>query len=475
MTDTGALAALRAGRRRTLRAASERHVNYMLKKTEPGSEKSGFFREQVPGLTLLSSVGAAVRGCFALGDRAWFVAGDTLYELFSGMTYTARGTLQTSSGRVEMDQGLFSLMAVDGPHGYVLNLSDNDFGQITDPDFYGSDRVSFLDGKFVLKRPDTQQFYWSEGVDGATSYDALDFASAESSPDNIVGHITDHRELWFLGTDGGEVWYPSPGTDQVYARNNGASIEVGLSAAHTLQQVDNSIAWVGRDRNGQGIVWLAGGSNGYIPIRISSNEVEEAIEKVADLSDAYAWVYQDAGQTFYVLQVPGVETTWVWDASTRKWHERADFSAGELQRSRADCHMFAHGRHIIGGSDGGLYELDPWANLNGSDVLYREWTTPHSAVPDRKRVFFHSLRLDTTTGQTTSGVSPRIEMCYSNDGGENFGAWKSRSTGAIGVFAPRTEWHMLGSAKDRVWKFRTTANAKVSIIGLAVKAQEGQS
>jgi hypothetical protein len=382
------LAALLSSRRRTLRAASERHVNYMLKKTEPGNEKAGFFREQVPGLTQLANPGAAIRGCFSLGNRAWFVAGDRLYQLFSDMTYTELGALQTTTGRVEMTQGLFSLVAVDGPFGYALTLADNAFGQITDPDFYGSNRVSFLDGKFQFVRPDTQQFYWSDGIDGATEYDALGFASAESSPDNIVGHIVDHRELWFLGTDSGEVWYPSPGTDQVYARNNGAAIEVGCSAAHTLQQVDNSIAWVGRDRRGQGMVWLAGGSNGYIPIRISTNEVEEAIEKVADLSGAYAWVYQDAGQTFYCLQVPGLTTTWVWDASTRKWHERADFSAGELSRSRADCHMFAFGRHIVGGSDGKLYEIDPWANLNGSDVLYREWTTPHATVPDRKRTFF---------------------------------------------------------------------------------------
>jgi hypothetical protein len=232
---------------------------------------------------------------------------------------------------------------------------------------------------------------------------------------------------------------------------------------------------VGRDRRGQGIVWLAGGSNGYTPVRISTNEVEEALEKVSDLSGAYAWVYQDAGQTFYCLQVPGAQTTWVWDASTRKWHERADFSAGALRRWRADAHMFAFGKHIVGDSDGKLYEVDPWANTNGDGLMYREWTTPHVAIPDRKRVFFDSVRLDVTTGQVSSGIDPVMEMRYSNDGGETWGEWQARSTGAIGQFAPPVRWDRLGQARDRVWQFRTTSDAKVSIIGLATQAKEAQS
>lgn len=457
--------------RRSLRAASERHVNYFLKKTEPGNEKSGFFREQVPGMTLLADVGGgAVRGEFELNGRAWVVIGDKLREVFSDWTTVVRGSLATTTGRVEMAQGLFSLVIVDGPFGYALTLADNTFAQITDPDFYGSDRVSFLDGKFIFKRPDTQQFYWSSGVDGATEYDALDFASAESSPDNIIGHIVDHRELWLMGSAGGEVWYPNPSADSVYTRNNGAAIEVGLIATHSLQQVDNSIAWVGRDRKGQGIVWIAGGANGYIPLRISSGELEEAMDGL-DLSGAYAWVYQDAGQTLYVLQVPDAPTTWVWNAATRRWHEQCDFVAGEKVRWRADNHMFAFGKHVVGDSNGKLYSINPDAYLNGSDVLYREWTTPHAAVPTRERVYFDGLRLDVTTGQTSSGVTPYIEMRYSNDGGETWSSWAYRSTGPIGVFEPRTEWHRLGSARDRVWQFRTTANAKVSIIGMAVQAK----
>lgn len=472
MTDTTALAARRLARRRTLRAASERHVNYMLKKTEPGNEKAGFYREQVPGLTELANLGAEIRGGWWTGSRLFIAAGSGLYEVFSGWTSLLLGTMNTSTGLVDMAQGLLSLVVVDGPNGYVLTLADNTFARITDADFYGSETVSFLDGKFQFVRPDTQQWYWSDGIDDAATYDALGFESAESAPDDLVGHIVDHREIWLGGTKGFEVWFSAPSGDQVYARNNGATIEVGLAAAHTLKQVDNSVMWVGQDRNGQGIVWLAGGPAGYTPTRASSNELEDALALIDDLSEAYAWVYQDAGQTFYVLQVPGCSTSWVWDASTRKWHERAEHVAGALGLWRADVFVSAFGKKIVGDSDGKLYEIDPYEYTFDGDVIYREWTSPHAAVPSNNFVFFDALSLDITAGETASGADPQIEMRYSDDGGNNWGAWMARSTGQLGEFDEHVKWVGLGRSRARVWQFRCTDDAKVSIINMAVKAKE---
>ena len=473
IADEGVSAARRLSVRRNKRATAERHVNYMLKKTEPSGEKAGFTREQVPGLVPLAELGAEIRGFWWTGQRCFVVAGAKLYELFAGMTFAERGTLLTSTGRVEMAQGLFSLVVVDGPYGYSLTLASNAFGRITDSDFYGSHRVSFLDGRFIFVRPETQQFYWSEGLDAANDYDAADFASAESFPDKIVSHIVDHREVWFAGERSIEVWVPSPGVDQVYARNSGVTIEVGCAATHTLQQVDNSVVWVGNDKHGQGIVWIAGGGNGYTPTRISDNSIEDALAQIEDMSGAYAWTYQDAGQTFYVLQIPGAETSWVWDASTRKWHERAEFAGGELSLWRASSHVFAFGRHLVGDAAGNVYEIDADEYTYAGDPIYREWTAPHSASPDRARVFYESVRLDVTAGETSSGINPQMEMRYSNDGGFTWSNWSARSTGRIGEYSKPVKWDRLGQGRDRVFQYRTSDDAKVSILGVAVKSSKG--
>jgi hypothetical protein len=447
----------------------------MLKVTQPGVEKAGVYREQVPGLVLAASLGAAIRGMWWTGSRLFVVAGTQFVEVRSDYTTTIRGTLLSADGPVDMAQGLFSLVVVDGERGYVLTLGTNAFSEITDEDFLGADRVGFLDGKFIFHEPGTQVWYWSEGIDTATQYDALDFASAESQPDNLVSLIVDHREVWLFGEYTTEVYFPNPGTDQVYARNNGAAIETGCAAAHTPQRIDNTIYWLGKDKTGQGMVWAAGGSNGYTPQRISSQELEDVLATVEDLSAAYAWTYQDAGQWFYVLQVPGLTSTWVFDSAIRKWHERCELNDGVLTRWRGDAHAFAFGRHLVGGDDGKLYELDPYVFTFNGDPIPRIWTTTHQAAPTGNRVFFDSVRLDITAGETDSGEMPSVEMRYSNDGGETWTDWRARSTGVLGKYSVRPRWDRLGMGRDRVFEFRCTDNAKVSIIGMHVQASEGLS
>lgn len=470
--DAGLDAARRSARRRNVRAASERLVNYMLRRSEPTSEKTDFYREQVPGLSSVFTLSGPIRGWWWTGSRLFVVAGNKLREVFADYTSAERGTLTTSSGPVSIAQGLFQLIVVDGSDGYVMRLSDNAFETLATPAFYGSRRVAVLDGKAVLVKPDSQMFYWSSGVDSLEQYDPLDFASAEGLPDNIVGHLVDHREIWLFGEFSTEVWVPAPSGDSVYIRNGGAPIEVGLAACHSAQQIDNTVYWLGRDKRGQGSVWMAGGGNGYNPVRISSQELEDKLSKVPDLSGATAFCYSDAGQAFYVLKVPGLDTSWVFDASTRRWHERAEWVDGDYQPWRADSHVFAFGKQLVGDATGKVYEIDPFVDDIDGDTLMREWVSPQGQTG---LTFYQSLELDITAGESYSGETPLIEMCYSSDGGQTWSAWAARSTGALGEYTKRPRWDRLGQSRaGRVWRFRTSSLAKVSIMGIDIRAERGR-
>lgn len=473
--DVGVTAARRKAVRRTIRASVARDINWMWRKIDPADEKSPIYREQVPGLTLLADIGGEFRGGWWTGSRLFMVFGTKLYELDSEYTATELGTLDTSSGPVDFAQGLFQLVMVDGVSGYVLTLGSGAFTKITDPDFYPSERVSFLDGRFQFTRKGTQQFFWSDGIDNATEFDSLGFASAESAPDNIVSHLVDHRELWLFGEYTTEVWYSNPVDQQPYQRNNGASIEVGCIAPHSPMRFDNSIVWIGSDKAGHGVVYKAGGGSGYQPVRISTHNVEEALQKSADLSLARCFVHQDDGQTFYAIYLPDLETTWLYDASVNRWHERCEMVGGKMLPWRAIGHVFAFGKHIVGDSDGKLYELDPYEYTYDGDPIYRETTSPHNVVPSIKRQFFGRLILNVTTGLTSSGNDPKIEMRYSDDGGETWSRWTARSLGKIGEYNKMPRWDRNGMARDRVWQFRCSDDCKASIVGIDVETKEGTS
>jgi hypothetical protein len=452
----------------TRKASVQRCINLMLRAIEPGNEKAGFYLQQIPGLVRFATLGGEVRGALVIGSTLFVVAGSTLYEVSATGIGTVRGTLQTAAGPIDMAYGATQLVIVDGPNGYVLTLATNAFGRITDPDFYGSARVGYVDGFFIFIRPNSQQFYIS-AIDDASTLDALDFASSESSPDDITAVLVTQREVWLFGEVTTEVWFNAGGADFPFARVQGVTIEVGCIAPHSAQKADNSVFWLGQDNNGAGMVWRA---DGYKPMRISTHAVEEALSASTDLSSAAAYCYQQNGQTFYCLNVPGVEATWVYDASVGQWHERCEISGGVLSQHRALVHAYAHRKTLAGDAAGYLYSLDTDTYTNDGDVIYRERTSPHTSSPSRKRVFFKSMRLNVEAGITPQGVQPVIELQYSDDGGATWGNWIARSVGDVGQYKFQVWWFRLGQAFDRVWRVRCTDNCRTSLIGEAVWADD---
>lgn len=444
------------------KADVQRTINLFPVLIESQTGKSPAYLKSIPGLTEFADLAGEIRGAILCNDRAFAVAGSTLYEVFADGTFSARGTLVTSSGPVDMAYGVNQLVIVDGGFGYVLTFLTNAFTNIVSSSFYGSTRVQFLDGYFIFVRPDSQQFYISN-IDDATDLDALDFASAEASPDYIVSHLVDHRELWLFGSNSTEIWFNTGNSDFPFERNNGAFMEHGCAAPFSAQKLDNSVFWLGTDDRGAGIVWRA---QGYTPARVSTHAIEQRISSVEDLSGAIAYTYQQDGHAFYVLQIPGLDTTLVYDVAGNAWHERSEFSDGVHSQHRGSVHLFAFGKHLLGAEDGKLYELDDDAYTNAGDVLCRERISPHYASPMYDRIVFGKLEVDCIVGTGKElGAEPQLMMRYSNDGGIDYTGWRQVGLGAIGERQARARFLRCGAARDRVWHLRFTDNAPFAIIG----------
>lgn len=131
--------------------------------------------------------------------------------------------------------------------------------------------------------------------------------------------------------------------------------------------------WVGQTTRGGPYVYTL---EGYQPRRISTQSVEQALLRSTDLSAATLWTYQDAGGEFVCLDAPGLDTTWVWDAATRLWHERGELYSGVWTPSRITHAAYRSGvMYATGGTK--LYRMSrSYYDLAG-DALVRERTFPH--------------------------------------------------------------------------------------------------
>ena len=384
---------------RSVNAADARMVN-LFPEIVPEAGKEPGFLNRAPGLNLLSTVGTGpIRGLWAFSSSdsaAFVVSGTELYKITTSYAATLLGTV-AGTGPVSLaDNGTQLFIAANGPSD-IYNNTTNAFGQITDPDVPGAATVCYLDGYFVFNEPNSQLMWVTELLDG-TSIDPLEFVSTEGSPDGLLAVTSNFREVWAFGTNSIEVWYDSGATDFPLQRIQGAFNELGCAAPFSVAKMDNGIFWLGRDRRGQGIVYRA---NGYSGVRISTHAVEWQIQQYADLSDAIAYTYQQDGHSFYVLIFPSANTTWVYDAATQAWHERAGFDNGQFTRHRSNCQMAFNNKIVVGDFENGniyAFDLDDYSDNGSIQKWLRSWRALPTGQNNLKRTAHHSLQLDCETG-----------------------------------------------------------------------------
>ena len=457
---------------RSVNAADARMVN-LFPEIVPEAGKEPAFLNRAPGLRLLTAVGnGPIRGLWAFSNdvnHAFVVSGTKLYRIDTNYTATLIGTV-TGTGPVSMaDNGIQLFIAANGP-SYIYNNATSAFAQVTDPDFPGAVTVGYLDGYFVFNEPNSQKIWITQLLDG-TSIDPLDFASAEGSPDGVVGLIVDHREVWVYGTNTVEVWYDTGASDFPLQRIQGAFNEIGCAAPYTIAKMDNGLFWLGSDARGQGIVYRA---NGYTGQRISTHAVEWHIQQYGNLSDAIGYTYQQDGHSFYVLIFPSANTTWVYDVATSAWHERAGWYNGNFTRHRSNCQMFFNSEVIVGDyENGGIYafDLDVYADNGAVQRWLRSWRALPTGQNNLKRTAHHTLQIDMESGTGLNlgqGSDPAVMLRWSDDGGHTWSNEHWATTGKIGEYYRRVFFRRLGMTlklRDRVYELSGTDPVKIAIMG----------
>lgn len=450
---------------RSLPFDAQRTVNLFPVFDEQGKEVAALYG--TPGLELFSTAGnGPIRGGFiSTNGRAFFVSGDSLYEVTSNGAATFRGLLLTNTGNVTIDENSSQLFVCDQEDGYILTYSTNAFAQVTDADFPSAGTVTFIDGYFIVNQKNTGKFFISALNDGFT-WDALDFATAESSPDNLLRVVRAIGQIWLLGNKTSEIWTNTGGSAFPFQKISGAELTTGTMAANTAVEMGSTLYWVGESDEGRGIVYRA---NGFTPQRVSTEAIEYAISKATDPDNMVAFKYQQDGHEFYILTSGGLETTLVYDITTNMWHERAFLNeSGNFEPHIMSCVIFAFGSFLVGDRrNGNIYKmkLDVY-NDNGSAIA-RERIYTHLSDEGR-RVRYNKLRIGFESGvglQTGQGSDPQVLLQLSKDGARTFSDSFSASLGAVGQYRSSVEFRRLGIAEQMTFKIRVTDPVKVAIIG----------
>ncbi len=429
----------------------------------------------IPGLIQLATSGTVAeenRGSWVKNGVPYFVNGSKLYVLnravdAAGVETFTLGELGTiaGTGRVWMSSNDTQLLIlVPGGKGYIYNENaGTPFLEITDADFTANGNpltVRFVDGYFLLTTDEKKVIV--SALNNGMLYDALDFASAESDPDEIVASVVAGNQVYVLGSITTEGFQNIGGSGFPFQRNN-VFLDKGCVAPFAIVNTNQTFIMIGAGKDESPAIWRFTGNNYR---KISTVAIDKLLAEASDteLAEAFAWYYATKGAFFAGFNFSG--RTVVFDLATEKWHERKSTVLDTQDAWRVSSLVSAYGRTLVGDRvDGRIGSLESDVYTEYDEEIIRVFTTQPFA--DREGFMIPVLELTMEAGVGNAAVpDPEVSLAISTDA-KTFSMERTRKIGKLGVYKQRTIWNRNGRIpRYGVLLFRLSDPVKAVVIKL---------
>jgi hypothetical protein len=351
---------------------------------------------------------------------------------------------------------------------------------------------AFLDGYYIVNRPNSRQFNISNLLDG-TTWSGLDYAYKEGWPDNLVAVYVHNGILYLFGTETTEAHRNTGNPSFPIERIDGGVIRVGLAGAWTPVSIMGRLYFLGATRDGKVAAYRLDGGTATA---VSTQTVDESLA-AWNIKYTTAYSYFDRGHWFWVLNINTGNSephTWVLDVTESdklgapQWHKRARWDAGASRYVgyRPWFHTFIPdwntvGQHIVGDvATGNLYDMSSdFYDEAGADI--RAQRTMAVIYNEGKRVYHHRVDIENEAGLVSgAGNAPVVTLDWSDDRGHTFGtgaggagASVTLSTGAAAAYSARAYAVALGSSRWRNYRLAIKGQSKIAIIDASLEASMG--
>jgi len=284
-------------------------------------------------------------------------------------------------------------------------------------------------------------------------WNALDFASTESGPDDIVGAIVDHREVFLGGRQKFEIWYNSGDADFPLSRTASGYMEIGLASKFGITKADNSVFFAASDGTLRRV-------NGYTPAIISTVAIQQAIAKFTNKECvAISWLENNHTMVAFLY----AQGAFVYDVSTQLWHERQSYGFDNWVVG-----------HVIS-----LPNMTLAADSNSNRIgilaadVYTEWGQPmvstvvSPSAPNGPHAMLE-LEFEMGVGGLSDTDNPDVMLQFSEFGGRE-GTWSNeiwRKLGQAGDFKRKAIFNRLGTPRygNRVYRYRFSSPHRRTLV-----------
>jgi hypothetical protein len=426
-------------------------------------------RHRSPGLV---NFGTTTRS----GCRGFIEVSGTLYAAFGSQLekFSSSGGASTNVGGLNgTKKGFFARnnaatpdkVFVD-PDGNIYTFTPSATTSGFDSDLPAPNSVTSIDGYLVFTIGDGRCFATDLN---AVTVNALSFGKAEAKPDGLVRGVTWGSKLLLCGNQSIEVWVDQGLSPFPFARSE--VIPRGLAGPYAITGFQDGFSkgvfWVGDDN----AVYRL---DGYTPTKISSPDLDGLIEGVSDKSDLEMCSYISRGHAF--IEMSSSTWTWVFNANNEKWHERSKYLG---TRSRITNTYYAFSKWLCGDTETGNVQqiINTAQDEVGEPLVCEVWSAPVQKFPARVRVatawFDFSVGVGNAEGLDPIATDPKVEISWSDDGGETWSTPRIRKLGrqSVGLTRIRVNQCGVSGSQGRIWKVAMSDPVHFGLIGGEMSAE----
>lgn len=457
---------------------AQRCVNFYLEKGDAGNQLvsvPGFSATYVGNgaASSLSQVYVASTG------QVFAILNGELFE-YNSVSRTSRGTVGLGASSFRMADNGTTLFVVGNSAGArVCPLASGSLTTIGDANFPSSPiGAAFLDG-YLITANAGGTFYLSQLYD-AQDWTPQQFATAESSPDQLVDIVVINRNLLVISKKTIETWYNTGNESFPLERISGQTYQLGTVNADSICAGNGGVYFIGGiDGEGPDVYFLSLGG----PQKISTPEISK---RIGVFRTFYGSFYQRDGESVYEISygsgpvLTGV--TYSYYANGGYWAEKTSYVSGSYIESRIQKYAayvnsgleytFCFSRsedkmYIASQTDYGeaastpfelIYDFDP-IGINGNMVIHKSFTLDVDVIC--------ASGSDLTVDPTLS---------WTDNGGESWSTGITFSKDATSTAAQtiRFKATRLGMSRQRIYRIRFAGpTAKIVVKNAEVDLSTG--
>lgn len=392
--------------------------------------RSDYILQSFYGLKLFATKdGNSDRGMLLNQGKLYKVTDTTLYQVDILGTHTPLGTIPGSYRC--MLKALGSKIIIVNGSGLVFVWDGTTLTQNTSPNI-GLPRGAAVLNSQALYDNGSGQSWDVSNVGDPLTINGLNNASAESYSDELLIPYAFRETAYFMGDESIELWYNSGQGNPPFDKIQGAVLNIGLGAIHSVADNPDFIFLFGKDKQFHS---LTPGSSSVDTV-ISTPAMAKEFQTYLVTSDCIGWTMELEGQWFYVATFPTQNITWCLPIGG-EWFEWGSDAVGRI---RGNSYVKAFNKHLVAEwNTGNIYELDPetYTDADQPIIRTRDSAPIHSGMfgDDNKEFEINSFELVLETGiglLSGQGIQPLIMLSVSRDGGKTFGTERMLRCGRLG-------------------------------------------